>query len=57
MPMVLFVLVLVLEGMHWDAFDIRARYSGLSFLEKLIDLNRPRHFEYEYEHEHEHSVV
>jgi hypothetical protein len=34
--------------MCWDVVDILAKYSGSSFLEKLIALSRFKRFEYEY---------
>jgi len=45
--------VLVLERTCWGVVDIRAKYEGSTFLEKVITLNRFSVFEYEQEQEQE----
>ena len=62
MPLVLFVLdlsamVLVLKKVCWDVVDILAKYSGSSFLEKLIALSRFKRFDYEYREADEIEVL
>jgi hypothetical protein len=41
--------VLVLEGTCWGVVEIRAKYEGAIFLEKVITLNRFSVFEHEHE--------
>ena len=40
--------VLVLDGTCWDVVDIRAKYRGFSFLEKVIACIDSNVFDYEY---------
>ena len=41
--------VLVLEGTCWGVVEIRAKYEGAIFIEKVIALNRFSVFEHEHE--------
>jgi hypothetical protein len=50
-------MVLVLKKVCWDVVDILAKYSGSSFLEKLIALSRFKRFDYEYREADEIEVL